>query len=391
MEGIARGTKSFLLNNAATKGKDRSLFGAQLSRLQSNSQTVKWIKGSPCHGGSRSCSSEKVSLAGALKALTRTGGGVDDDYDRASRDPKAIQDVYRETHGMLTRYCNVTQPSDVAPIWKCLANSSKNERHTIMTQEFQRVCHERKLSTEIYVPIITTNLKQMVLSFQFVGHGVDDLNTGCQPFLVTYAGGAHHVEALATASLGNQLSAGDHQANLADIRTIREKERLKFPIDVNQACTTIMRYAVLCQALFQGANGPNAFVDTVWKFANTMQNAAPFIVEKHLQVQSPAIANMYYPCVIRTMQVLVHEFLQQVETNDPPGYDGLDMPDFRDLVSDLRRGTFQHTMMAIPSEYLTAPRMGSGNSTRSGGSTTVTGTVNPGPGSISSNGCVRFD
>ena len=234
-----------------------------------------------------------------------------------------------------------------------------------MTQEFQRVCHERKLSTEIYVPIITTNLKQMLLSFQFVGHGVDDLNTGCQPFLVTYACGAHHVEALATASLGNQMSQGDHQANLADIRTIREKERIKFATDVNQACITVMRYAVLCQALFQGTNGPNAFVDTVWKFANTMQNAAPFIVEKYLQVQSPAIANMYYPCVIRTMQVLVHEFLQQVETNDPPGYDGLDMPDFRDLVSDLRRGTFQHTMMAIPSEYLTAPRAGSGNSTRS--------------------------
>ena len=45
----------------------------------------------------------------------------------------------------------------------------------------------RGLSTELYKPIITATLKQMVIGLQFVGHGVDNLSTACQPFLVSYA------------------------------------------------------------------------------------------------------------------------------------------------------------------------------------------------------------
>lgn len=319
------------------------------------------------------------TLAGALRALTKAAGGSGaDGEDGGTREPKAIQEVYRETYQTLLRYCNVQQPSEVAPVWKRLANCSKSERQTIITQEFQRVCNERGLSTEIYVPIVTTNLKQMILGFQFVGHhGVDDLSTGCQPFLVTYSGGAHHIEALAVASLGNQLAQGDHNANLADIRTIREKERLRFPADINHTGITIYRYAVLCQTLFQGPGEPNTFVEAVWKFAHNMQNAAPFIVEKYLQVQAPSVASVYFPCVVRTMKVIVHEFLQQVEVNAQANYDGLELPDFRDLLSDLRRGTFQHTMMSISAGYLTTPRssVGGGGTARSSSATSVTGSL----------------
>jgi hypothetical protein len=33
--------------------------------------------------------------------------------------------------------------------------------------------------TEIYTPVITTTLKQMITSLQFAGLGIDDLTTGC--------------------------------------------------------------------------------------------------------------------------------------------------------------------------------------------------------------------
>ena len=180
----------------------------------------------------------------------------------------------------------------------------------------------------------------MILGFQFVGHVVDDLATGCQPFLVTYSGGAHHVEALNTTSLGNQLAEGDQNANLADIRTIREKEKLRFPTDINQTCITIHRYAVLCHALFQGAGDPHPFVEALWKLATSMQNAAPFIVDKYMQLHAPALANVYFPSILRAVQVLAHEYLQQVQVNRMAGVTGVDLPDFRDLLSDLRRGTF---------------------------------------------------
>ena len=49
----------------------------------------------------------------------------------------------------------------------------------------------RGLSTELYATVAITALKQMVVKFQFTGHGVDDLVSGYQPFLVSYGGSAH--------------------------------------------------------------------------------------------------------------------------------------------------------------------------------------------------------
>lgn len=101
-------------------------------------------------------------------------------------------------------------------MWKRLANSAKNEQHTILVQEFQRVCMTRGLLTELYIPIVTATLKQMIVGFQFAGHGVDDLSAGCQPFLVLYAGSSNHLQGLEAASIGNQLAQGEHRASLLD-------------------------------------------------------------------------------------------------------------------------------------------------------------------------------
>jgi hypothetical protein len=91
------------------------------------------------------------------------------------------------------------------------------------------------------VPIVTATLKQMVVGLQFVGHSVDDLSTGCQPFLVSFAGGSNHLQALEAASIGNQLAQGEQNASLADYRTLREREKIKFPRDVTEVNITMGR------------------------------------------------------------------------------------------------------------------------------------------------------
>ena len=73
-------------------------------------------------------------------------------------------------------------------MWMRLANCHKSEQHTLLTQELQEVCLSRHFSVELYAPIITYTLRQMVVGSHFIGHGVDDLASGCQPFLVSYAG-----------------------------------------------------------------------------------------------------------------------------------------------------------------------------------------------------------
>ena len=67
------------------------------------------------------------TLAGALRALTSRvgeGGG-----DRTTREPKGIDEHYKETYRTLLRFCNVTSAEAVAPLWRCLANCTKSEQH----------------------------------------------------------------------------------------------------------------------------------------------------------------------------------------------------------------------------------------------------------------------
>ena len=151
----------------------------------------------------------------------------------------------------------------------------------------------RGLATDLYTPIISSALKQIILGFMFVGHGVDDLNTGCQPFQVTYWGSANHLEALSVSSISDQLAQGDHNASLEDYQAIREKEKLRFPRDTLEVGITLTRYAVLCQTLFQGPGPTNPFVDCIWKLTAAMQNAVPFISERYQQVaRNPSVANI---------------------------------------------------------------------------------------------------
>ena len=166
---------------------------------------------------------------------------------------------------------------ELAPLWNRLANCHKCEQHTILTQEFHKVCMSRGLSTEYYAPVVTTSLKQMVVDFQFIGHGPGDLASGCQPFLIspTYSGKEDHYQAVAAADVGNQLAQGEQNATLSDYREIRAKEKVKFPKDVLDASITLCHFAVLCQVLFQGTDPAHPLVDAVWVAALRLQNLSP--------------------------------------------------------------------------------------------------------------------
>ena len=305
------------------------------------------------------------TLAGALRALTAARGGEGAAEDRTTREPKAIQEFYRETYKTLLRFGNVTTPDAVAPVWRRLANSTKGEQHTILVQEFQRVCMARGLSTEFYVPVVTAGLKQMVTGLQFVGHGVDDLSTGCQPFLVSFTGSTNHRQALESATIGNQLALGEHNASLTDYVTLRASEKIKFPRDVMEVGVTLGRYAVVCQALFQGTGPDNPLVNLMWKLFADIQNSAPSITDKFQQIaHQPAVAGVFYACILRAVQVRVYDYLHAVSINVSEDHTGVETPDFRSMVSDLRHGTFPHSSnwVPIPVEYREPARAGGGGS-----------------------------
>ncbi|KAI2494662.1 adenylate kinase [Fragilaria crotonensis] len=236
----------------------------------------------------------------------------------------------------------------------------------------------RGLATELHTPVITTTLKQMVMGFQFAGFGIDDLTSGCQPFLVAYAGSANHYLAVAAADVGNQLSQGEQNASLSDYRSIREKEKVKFPRDISEVCITMNRYAILCQCLFQGAGPPHPFVEMLWATAAGFQNSAPFMAERFYTVaRHPGLALTYHARILRAIQVSVHEYMQQVASNVVDGIAGIDLPNFNVLIQELKRGTFHNSTnwVDIPDQYLDAHPSQSGgaptNAGSSGGASTT--------------------
>lgn len=299
-----------------------------------------------------------ATLAGALRLLGAARGAANDRDGATSGAPKTIVDAYKETYPTLLKYCNAATTDGVAPVWMRLANCHKSEQHTVLTQELHKVCLSRHLSAELYAPIITTTLKQMVVGLQFVGYGADDLSSGCQPFLVSYAGTDHHYTAMAAASIGNQLSQGEQNASLADYRTIREKEKVKFPRDLSDVCITLTHFAVLCQCLFQGTNtgGEHPFVELLWATAAAMQNIAPFATEQFHRCARlyPGIGGIYHAKILRAIQLGVHDYLAQVATSQATGVTGVVLPSFSTMMKDLKQGTFPQSTnwVAIPEAYL---------------------------------------
>ncbi len=303
-----------------------------------------------------------TQIAAALQTLTTARGGP----GAEARDSKTIADAYKETYHVLLRFGNVATADEVAPVWRRLANAHKSEQSTILTQELNKVCMARGLSTELYTPVVTSQLKTMILGFQFVGMGADDLSTGCQPFLVAYSGSAHHQQVLAAASIGNQLAQGEQNPTLADYRALRETEKLKYPRDTHEVGITLQRYAVLVQCLFQGTGGAHPLVTSLWTLASSFQNQVPFIADRSRTVvqQNPGVASTYFARILRHIQLRVHDYFQEVATSIADSCEGVEVPGFTGLLQDLKYGTFHHSnhWAPLPEAYLEATTGAGGSS-----------------------------
>jgi hypothetical protein len=302
------------------------------------------------------------TLAGALRVLTspvsKWRGG------RATREPKGIDEHYKETYRTLLRFCNVTSAEAIAPLWRRLANCLERKQHTIIMQEFQRICSARVLSKEFYVLVVTSSLKQMIVGLQFVGHGMDDLGSRCQPFMVVFSGSTNHRKALEAANVDYQLAQGEHSASLADYVTLRAGEKMIFPRDITELGITIGNYAVLCQALFHEEGPDNPLVNLMWKLFVEVQNSAPSIADKFPQqvAHLPTISNVLHTYILRAIQVHVHDYLHAVSVNVADNHTSIDKPEFRGMVADLKHGTFPNSSnwVPIPVEYREPVRAGGG-------------------------------
>jgi hypothetical protein len=295
-----------------------------------------------------------ADLAGLVQNLAQAQRNAGMERRAQEREPKTIQEAYREIYPLLLRHCRVEDPLDVPMVWNRLANAQKGEYYTILNQECLAVCRTRGWAPELYTPVITTTLRQAILAHQFAGTSTDDLATGCNPFLVVYSGATDNARAQEAATLGQQLELGSHNVTLADVQTIKAKERVRFPTDIYQVGITLIRYAVLMQTLLQGVGPPHPYVQAVWDLATKFHQRQPFIVERYLEASRLGPYSTYPARILRYVQVQGEEYFQAIAAATA-GFQAVDaVPNFTPLLLHLQHGTFQHSSewYPIPAIYL---------------------------------------
>ena len=137
-----------------------------------------------------------------------------------------MADTYREMYRTLLLFGNVGHVNKLAPVWNCRANCHKSEQYIVLTQKFIRPrCMSRGLSTQYYAPGVTIALKFMVMGFHFIGHGSDELVSGCQHFLFLYSGSTDHYQAVSAADKSKPAVARKTECKLGGLLDhMREEE-----------------------------------------------------------------------------------------------------------------------------------------------------------------------
>ena len=308
---------------------------------------AKVLSDLPGRHGPRVAATTAHAMDPMIAAIQQVAENVGDAGGRG-REPKGVMEVYRETYTVLQRYCQVAAVEELAPLWNRLARGGKGEQQSILQQELTRVCVARGLTPDVYCPAVSTGLKQMMASPNFAGHGPDDLTARCQPFRITYTGTDDHYRAMDHAMVANQLDQGMANASLADIRELREKEKVKFPCDLNQVSYTLQRYAVLGHPLFQGPGASNPFVAYMRTLANTFNERLPLYLGQHQGLRGTPWYEVYPAHVVRHVQINIYEYLQTLQVGD--GTSAVTLPSFQGLHQSLQRGSFH-----MSSEWLPLP------------------------------------
>ena len=176
-----------------------------------------------------------------------------------------------------------------------------------------------------------------------------------------------------------QLDQGTNQATLADVRSIREKEKVKLPRDLHQVAVTVQRYAVLIHTLFQSENGPrHPFVRPLWNLAEAFAARLPFFVERHSQ-HNGEVHSSYPTRVLRHIQVRAIEYFQRIASAHA-GFEAVDSaPTFEELLEDLGHGNFPTTRcwLPLPPSYTSVFTTTGGSTVGTLPSTTIPTSVAP--------------
>ena len=177
------------------------------------------------------------------------------------------------------------------------------------------------------------------------------------------------------------MEQGTANASRANIRNIRENEKVKLPHDLNQVSLTLRRFAILVHTLFQGPGAANPFIKCIWpnyhgqhqmltgtpwsevypthvlrqvqinvyKCLQALQGIWPNYHGQHQMLTGTPWSEVYPTHVLRQVQINVYKCLQALQVGArATGEDMPELPNIQELHRDLQRGCFHMSASWLP-------------------------------------------
>ena len=117
----------------------------------------------------------------------------------------------------------VGSKSDLPDVWSSWARANKKEHRNVLQEKLQ----ETSVLLGYPQPVATGELTQMLINLQFVSPDEDDLESGLQPFVISYHGQKTLAQLQRMNNMYDMIQQGA-QPNLSDLSRLRKQARSQY-------------------------------------------------------------------------------------------------------------------------------------------------------------------
>ncbi len=178
---------------------------------------------------SQSLETALAQMAAAIVAQTNDGRQAREIKAAVDAAPKLPSDRFKVTLPILLDLLQIASEDDLPPIWHLWANCTKKQEVQVLRDALDAYAR----SNEAFapgVPIVTLQLVQDLLEFNFLGQSVDDIKMGLHPFIITDGNAEYRQSNAELARLYGLINAGEASCSLADLETLTAKEVRSVPL-----------------------------------------------------------------------------------------------------------------------------------------------------------------
>lgn len=243
----------------------------------------------------------------------------------AASAPKTIESLFRTRLDKLMRFCRVSDPVDLPPVYSDLANCRQKDLTQTMQDAIHLASEDLRLGQHF---VITPALAKKIINVSWAVVSMDDIDTGIHHFHVVQQTPEGMAAARHLVTTYDLIHTDGTSLSLADAERLATVQTTSFPLTWIQTRHTIGNLIVLCH-VFLGATHP--LTTSLASHFNTMVSR-----EVHLETLAPPAASLIprylLPCYYtRWHQIRFSRWFTKQTVSPGP----VPAPDFDQLLNDI--------------------------------------------------------